>query len=318
MGSRSAADRFPRDGSSGERPGAPQGVRGSGGGRRDQLRDRCRARCTRCSVRTAPASRRPSRSSRAIAPARRATSPCSASIPAGRRGDFRDRIGIVLQTSGVEHELTRPRGADDLRLRPTASGGRSRRRSSWSASRRSSTSASGTLSGGQRRRLDLALGIVGRPALLFLDEPTTGFDPAARRQAWELVRDLCSGGTTVLLTTHYLDEAEHLADRVGVLAAGRLVAEGTPEELAAARARRRALRPARRARRPPTSPTCVPAGAPSAADRVEFTTTTPTSAVHAVTGWALERGIELTGLVVTRPVAGGRVPADRRAAPMPA
>src|SRR3954452_2976845 len=149
----------------------------------------------------------------------------------GRAGrDFRDRIGIVLQSSGVEHELTvreavaiygscysRRRGYDEVvelvGLAPQLD------------------QRVGTLSGGQRRRLDLALGIVGRPSLLFLDEPTTGFDPAARRQAWDLVRDLCSGGTTVLLTTHYLDEAEHLADRVGVLASGRMVAEGTPEEL---------------------------------------------------------------------------------------
>jgi ABC-2 type transport system ATP-binding protein len=88
-----------------------------------------------------------------------------------------------------------------------------------------------TLSGGQRRRLDVALGIVGRPELLFLDEPTTGFDPEARRQFWELVRTLASEGTTILLTTHYLDEAEALADRLAVVAAGRVVAEGTPATL---------------------------------------------------------------------------------------
>ena len=149
----------------------------------------------------------------------------------GRAGrDFRDRIGIVLQSSGVEHELT-------VREAVTIYG-------SCYSSRRAVADVVelvgltpqldqrvGHLSGGQRRRLDLALGIVGNPSLLFLDEPTTGFDPAARRHAWELVRELCSGGTTVLLTTHYLDEAEHLAARVGVLAAGRLVAEGTPDEL---------------------------------------------------------------------------------------
>ncbi|MFL6112030.1 MAG: ABC transporter ATP-binding protein [Catenulispora sp.] len=87
------------------------------------------------------------------------------------------------------------------------------------------------LSGGQRRRLDVALGIVGDPELLFLDEPTTGFDPAARRQFWELIRALRASGTTVLLTTHYLEEAEALADRVGVLAGGRLVAVGAPDRL---------------------------------------------------------------------------------------
>ena len=87
------------------------------------------------------------------------------------------------------------------------------------------------LSGGQRRRVDVALGIVGRPELLFLDEPTTGFDPQARRQFWDLIRALAAEGTTILLTTHYLDEAEALADRLAVLAEGRIVAEGTPATL---------------------------------------------------------------------------------------
>ena len=89
----------------------------------------------------------------------------------------------------------------------------------------------GKLSGGQRRRLDVGLGILGRPELLFLDEPTTGFDPQARRDFWELIRSLADGGTTILLTTHYLDEAEQLADRVGVIAAGRMLALDTPATL---------------------------------------------------------------------------------------
>jgi ABC-2 type transport system ATP-binding protein len=88
-----------------------------------------------------------------------------------------------------------------------------------------------TLSGGQKRRLDVALGIVGRPELLFLDEPTTGFDPEARREFWDLIRDLADGGTTIVLTTHYLQEAEELADRVGVIAGGRMIAVATPAEL---------------------------------------------------------------------------------------
>ena len=88
-----------------------------------------------------------------------------------------------------------------------------------------------TLSGGQKRRLDVALGIIGRPELLFLDEPTTGFDPEARREFWALIRDLARGGTTIVLTTHYLEEAETLADRVGVITAGRLLAVDTPRQL---------------------------------------------------------------------------------------
>src|SRR4051794_28058975 len=88
-----------------------------------------------------------------------------------------------------------------------------------------------TLSGGQKRRLDVALGIIGRPELLFLDEPTTGFDPEARREFWQLIRELAGAGTTIVLTTHYLEEAEALADRVGVIAGGRLIALGTPGQL---------------------------------------------------------------------------------------
>ena len=157
----------------------------------------------------------------------------------------------------------------------------------------------GHLSGGQRRRLDLAMGIVGRPDLLFLDEPTTGFDPAARRQAWDLIRDLCTAGTTVLLTTHYLDEAEHLADRVGVLVAGRLVAEGTPEELVAGTGSTRVSfeLPAAAA----DLEAVLPEGAVVTDGHVEFATADPTADVHRVTGWAVERGVELAGLTVVRP-----------------
>jgi ABC-2 type transport system ATP-binding protein len=152
--------------------------------------------------------------------------------PATGGRELRDRIGIVLQSSGVEPQLTVREALDVY-----GSCYRRRRDSDELVHLAGLTekvdARIGTLSGGQRRRLDLALGIVGAPEVLFLDEPTTGFDPMARRQAWQLVGELCDGGTTVLLTTHYLDEAEQLADRVGVLAAGRLVAEGTPEQLAA-------------------------------------------------------------------------------------
>jgi ABC-2 type transport system ATP-binding protein len=219
----------------------------------------------------------------------------------GRAGrDFRDRIGIVLQTSGVEHELTAGEavtvyGSAYRTRRPT---GEVLELVGLGAQRDQRV---GTLSGGQRRRLDLAMGIVGQPDLLFLDEPTTGFDPAARRGAWELVRQLSAGGTTVLLTTHYLDEAEHLADRVGVLVAGRLVAEGTPEQLIGRGGTTTVAfeLPAGIGRDDLVS--VVPADASVDHGRVEFTTTAPTAAVHTVTGWALERGIELDGLSVLRP-----------------
>ena len=145
-------------------------------------------------------------------------------------GRWRNRIGIVLQTSSGLDLLTpreilastarayaTPRGVDEV----LASVGLQEKADERIAG----------LSGGQRRRLDVGLGIVGRPELLFLDEPTTGFDPKARRDFWELIRSLADEGTTILLTTHYLDEAEHLADRVGVIAAGRLLALDTPANL---------------------------------------------------------------------------------------
>jgi ABC-2 type transport system ATP-binding protein len=150
--------------------------------------------------------------------------------PATAGPDWRSRIGIVLQTSAESAELTveemvrhfalyypAPRDPDQV----IASVGLQERRSARVRA----------LSGGQRRRLDVALGIVGDPALLFLDEPTTGFDPQARHAFWDLVRELRRDGTTILLTTHYLDEAEQLADRVGVISVGRLMAVDTPQNL---------------------------------------------------------------------------------------
>ncbi len=147
-----------------------------------------------------------------------------------RRRELRDQIGIVLQTSGIESEIT-PREALTL----------------FGAVYRNPYSLSdvvervglgdfvdqrvGSLSGGQRRRLDLAVAVIGRPRVLFLDEPTTGFDPSARRNAWELIRSLHADGTTILLTTHYLEEAEFLADQVGVISRGEMLVEGPPREL---------------------------------------------------------------------------------------
>jgi ABC-2 type transport system ATP-binding protein len=154
---------------------------------------------------------------------------------------WRDRIGIVLQSSAENAELTvqemvrhfaayypDPRDPEEVL---DAVGLQEQRRARTRA-----------LSGGQRRRLDVALGIVGRPELLFLDEPTTGFDPQARRSFWELVRSLRTGGTTILLTTHYLDEAQELADRVGIIARGRLLAVDTPDRLGGRMAHRARVR----------------------------------------------------------------------------
>lgn len=158
------------------------------------------------------------------------------------------------------------------------------------------------LSGGQQRRLDLGLALVGNPELIFLDEPTTGFDPSARREAWDVVRGLCAEGRTVVLTTHYMDEAQELADTVTVIAAGRVVASGPPDTLGG------------RDHGETTVRFVLPGGAaigdlplPSGAvpevrgEFVEFHIGEPTAVLHALTGWAMERGEVLTGLAVNRP-----------------
>jgi ABC-2 type transport system ATP-binding protein len=192
---------------------------------------------------------------------------------------WRARIGIVLQTSADAAELTvrelirhfagyYPSPADPDQVIESAgltdkAGAKLRQ-----------------LSGGQRRRVDVALGIVGNPELIFLDEPTTGFDPEARRQFWGLIEGLASGGTTILLTTHYLEEAEALADRVAVIAAGRIRAIGTPAELGG------------RATAPATVSWRSPAGQRTA------TTATPAALVGEL---AAQFGGEVPELTVTRP-----------------
>ncbi len=155
-----------------------------------------------------------------------------------------------------------------------------------------------SLSGGQKRRLDLALGLIGNPELLYLDEPTTGFDPAARRDAWDLVRGLRSAGTTILLTTHDMEEAQALADRVVVLHGGAVVAQGRPSELGG--------RDAEQARISFTLPSGyavgeLPLAAESVNGRVVVQTASPTRALHELTGWAVRHGIELAGITVDRP-----------------
>jgi ABC-2 type transport system ATP-binding protein len=215
--------------------------------------------------------------------------------------DFRERIGIVLQSAGIDRELTvtevvtlfggyYPHPRDPGKVIDLVG---------LAAKRHARCK---TLSGGQQRRLDLALGIVGDPDLIFLDEPTTGFDPSARRRSWELVDSLRALGKTILLTTHYMDEAQSLADRVAIMAAGRIVAEGSPSTLggrdvAEAEISFRLPKGAALDDLPATGP-----NRPRLRDgRVVVPSGSPTAALHALTGWALARGHELEGLAVTRP-----------------
>jgi ABC-2 type transport system ATP-binding protein len=199
---------------------------------------------------------------------------------AGR--EWRERIGIVLQSGRLDPYLT-VRESLDLYAgyfrnpRPTADvialiglEGKADERT-------------GRLSGGQQRRLDVGMALVGDPELLFLDEPTTGFDPSARRQAWDVIAGLRDLGKTVFLTTHYMDEAQRLADRVTIIAAGQIVARGTPEDLGERQSAETTIRYR------------------SNGSETVLQTTTPVRTLHELTAKALAGGEQLEGLEVTRP-----------------
>jgi ABC-2 type transport system ATP-binding protein len=195
---------------------------------------------------------------------------------------WRERIGIVLQSCRLDPYLTvreslglyagyysNPRSIDET-VELVGLEGKADARAN-------------ALSGGQQRRLDVGMALVGNPELLFLDEPTTGFDPSARRQTWETIAGLRDLGKTVFLTTHYMDEAQRLADRVAIIARGEVVARGTPEDLGD-----RESRPARITYR-------------DAGREVLLETTTPVETLNELTERALAEGLELEGLEVTRP-----------------
>lgn len=212
---------------------------------------------------------------------------------AGR--EFRERIGVVLQSAGIDRELT---VRESVQLYATFYP----RRAAVDevieivGLDEKADARVKTLSGGQQRRLDLALGIIGRPELILLDEPTTGFDPSARRRSWNLIDRLRSLGTTILLTTHYMDEAQHLADRVAVMADGLIVAEGTPDTLGG-----RAEDAEVSFRLPSGAPTDLPAPFVGPGPVYRASVADPTADLHRLTSWALERGVTLENLVVTRP-----------------
>ncbi len=217
---------------------------------------------------------------------------------AGR--EYRERIGIVLQEAGFDEDFT-PRELITLhrRMYPRRLGVEDVIQLTGLEDKANARVK--TLSGGQRRRLDLALGLIGDPDLLFLDEPTTGFDPGARRKAWELVENLRGLGKTVLLTTHYMDEAEHLADRVAVIVRGGLVAIGTPDEISG----------------DGTSTSTVTFRLPDDVDasdlpsldgtlsregaEFELQTASPTRSLEELTSWAVGRHIEIPALSIGRP-----------------
>jgi ABC-2 type transport system ATP-binding protein len=219
--------------------------------------------------------------------------------PAEGNREMKARIGIVLQSTGVDIYLTvaetielyrrlyaRPRPVDEI---VELVGLREKR-----------DTRVGKLSGGQQRRLDVAVALAGDPELLFLDEPTTGFDPAARRGAWQIIRNLKDLGKTIFLTTHYMDEAQNLADEVAIIARGQIVAQGPPGSLggrdtAATRLRFRVSAGAEEL------PETLRERASVSDGMVELTTDDPTGTLHELTGWALQQGIRLDALEVSRP-----------------
>ncbi len=229
--------------------------------------------------------------------------------------ELRERIGLVLQDIAVEPYLTvretiaraagyyrAPRDVAEV-ISLVGLTGLERRKVR-------------SLSGGQKRRLDLALGLIGNPALLYLDEPTTGFDPAARRDAWELVRGLRTAGMTILLTTHDMDEAQALADRVVLLSGGVVVAVGDPAALGGRDAER-----ARITFRLPGGYTAADLPVPSQPENglVVVETSTPTRTLHQLTDWAVRRGQVLAALTVERPsLEDVYLELTRAAAPAPA
>jgi ABC-2 type transport system ATP-binding protein len=217
--------------------------------------------------------------------------------PARGEHALKQRIGIVLQSTGVDPFLTvretvemyggyypSPRPADEVIDVVGLSEKRDER------VRR--------LSGGQQRRLDVAIALAGDPELLFLDEPTTGFDPSARRNAWEMVKNLVALGKTVWLTTHFMDEAQYLADRVAVIANGVIVAEGPPSSLAGRDQMQTTIRFGAAAGAP------TPPELGQVADgkgALRLSTNQPTKVVHDLTGWALDNGVDLEVFEVSRP-----------------
>ena len=218
--------------------------------------------------------------------------------PADSDKDFLSRIGIVLQTTSVEPYLTvketlevfggyypHPLPVDEtLELVGLVEHKDTRARK---------------LSGGLQRRLDVAIGLIGDPELLFLDEPTTGFDPVARREAWAMIRNLRSLDKTVFLTTHYLDEAENLADKVAIIVQGQIAAQGSPQDLTSiGNVTAISFRPPDEA---PALPDEFGAALDSPDGLVSIRTSTPTATLHNLTGWAVAQDVELEDLTVSRP-----------------
>jgi ABC-2 type transport system ATP-binding protein len=216
----------------------------------------------------------------------------------GRR--FRDRIGIVLQAAGVDRELS-VREVLELYGAPYSQRRPVEELIELVELGEKADARVASLSGGQQRRVDLALGLIGDPEVIFLDEPTSGFDPAARRRSWDIIANLTTLGRTIVLTTHYLDEAEYLANRVIVLSGGQIVAEGTPAQLRSGVDTDTKITFDLPRADEPLAGLLDPLIGPSRGRgrRIEIVTPSPTADLAHITTWAHSRGIELDNLTVS-------------------
>jgi ABC-2 type transport system ATP-binding protein len=217
--------------------------------------------------------------------------------PASGDRRLKEQIGIVLQTTGADPYLTVAETVDMFRGYYPKPRAREEVIKLVGLEDKSATRVT-RLSGGQRRRLDVAIALAGDPRLLFLDEPTTGFDPGARRNAWDVIKGLAALGKTIFLTSHAMDEVQFLADRVVIIAAGKVVAEGTPDSLVGARP---AATLVRFITPKETLPEAIRGAASQHDEYTEITTDAPTRTLYEVTSWAVQRGISLDGLQVSRP-----------------
>ncbi len=218
--------------------------------------------------------------------------------PGKRERAFKERIGIVLQETGIEPFLTVAEAVELYRGYYPNPGPLDEVLEVVGLADRRDVRVN-KLSGGQQRRLDVAIGLAGNPDLLFLDEPTTGFDPAARRKAWTMVENLQSLGKTVFLTTHYMDEAQHLADRVAIIVDGRIVAEGAPSSLGGSLLQQTLISFSLPAAAPKL-PREVSKDVVESNGRFELHTSEPERVLNRLTGWALDKAISLENLSVRR------------------
>jgi ABC-2 type transport system ATP-binding protein len=219
--------------------------------------------------------------------------------PAAGDRKLKQQVGIVLQKTGIDPYLTVAETIDMFRGFYSAPRPRDEVIELVGLTEKRDAKVT-KLSGGQQRRLDVAIALAGDPRLLFLDEPTTGFDPGARRGAWEVIKNLAALGKTIFLTSHAMDEVEYLADRVAIIAAGRIVAEGTPSTLAGRQTAATMVKfqlPAQG----PELPEQLRHGATIEGANVEVATTDPTRTLFDLTSWAIQAHVSLDGLEVARP-----------------